>query len=306
MPSTRWLAPLALLVAATTWGLIWYPYRVLLEAGVSGAIASVLTYLAGLPVLLILAFRARVAEPDERRWLLALAIVAGWTNLAYVLAVIHGEVMRVMLLFYLAPLWTVGFARLLLGERVGLAGAPVIVLSLAGAWVMLSGDGLPLPANYAEWLALSAGMAFALTNVLTRRIRSAPIALRAFWVFTGVAVISTVYATAEGATPDVVRLLDGSAWAWVAFTGALLLVATFSVQFGLAHTPANQAIVILLFELVVAAVAARLLAGEVMDAREWIGGAMIVAATLFSGRLHHEETDKETDKETEPTGKEAP
>jgi len=36
---------------------------------------------------------------------------------------------------------------------------------------------------------------------------------------------------------------------------------------------------------VVAAVASRYLADEAMSMREWIGGAMIVAATLFSGKL---------------------
>lgn len=291
MPYTRWLPPLALLVAATTWGLIWYPYRLLEEAGISGSVASLLTYLAGLPVLMFLAFRGRIADREEQRWLLALAITAGWTNLAYVLAVIHGEVMRVMLLFFLAPLWTVVIARIVLKERIGLFGVPVIALSLIGAWVMLSGDGaLPLPANTAEWLGLSAGVGFALTNVLTRRVRSAPIALRSLWVFAGVAVVSTVYATAEGSTPHVVRVLDAVDWAWVVFVGLMLLLATFSVQYGLAHTPANQAVIILLSELVVAALSARLLAGELMDARDWIGGGMIVAATLFSGRMHKETT----------------
>ncbi len=290
MPHTRWLAPLGLVIAATTWGLIWYPYRLLQEAGIAGSVASLLTYCAGLPVLLVLAMRTRIADPSERRWLLALALSAGWTNLAYVLAVIHGEVMRVMLLFYLAPLWTVVFARVLLGERVGWRGAPVILLSLLGAWVMLAaGGGLPLPRSGAEWLALSAGMGFALANVVTRRVRSAPIALRSLWVFAGVAVVSTVYATAEGHTPHVAGVLDGWGWSLVVFTGALLLLATFTVQYGLAHTPANQAVVILLSELVVAAVAARLLAGERMSMEEWLGGAMIVAATLFSGLLQAEE-----------------
>jgi drug/metabolite transporter (DMT)-like permease len=65
-----------------------------------------------------------------------------------------------------------------------------------------------------------------------------------------------------------------------------LLMATFAVQYGLAHTPANQAVVILLSELVVAALSSRLLAGEVMSAQEWLGGAMIVTATLFSWRLN--------------------
>ncbi len=286
MPSSRWLAPLALVVAAISWGLIWYPYRLLEQAGLSGGVASVLTYLVALPPLLILAMRRRLADPEERGLLLALALVSGWTNLAYVLAVIHGEVMRVMLLFYLAPLWTVPFARLLLNERAGRVAWLVIVLALAGAWVMLAREGgFPLPRNLAEWMGLSAGIGFALGNVLTRRLQSAPVALRSLWIFAGVVAISTLYATAEGATPGMARVLDSGGWWLVLGIALALLFATFTAQYGLAHTPANQAIVILLSELVVAALSSRWLAGEVMGPHEWIGGAMIVAATLFSGRM---------------------
>ncbi|PIX98458.1 MAG: EamA/RhaT family transporter [Hydrogenophilales bacterium CG_4_9_14_3_um_filter_63_34] len=284
MLSSRWLAPLALLVTATTWGLVWYPYRILEQAGLSGSVASVLTYLVALPPLLLLALRSRsVADPAERGLLLALALVSGWTNLAYVLAVIHGEVMRVMLLFYLAPLWTVPFARLLLNEHAGRGAWLVIALALAGAWAMLAGEGgFPMPHNAAEWLGLSAGVGFALANVLTRRLKSAPIAVRSLWVFAGVVAVSTLYASAEGATPGVLRVLDGKAWWLVAGIALALLLATFTMQYGLSHTPANRAVVILLAELVVAALSSRWLAGEVMDRHEWIGGAMIVAATLFS------------------------
>ncbi len=286
MPSSRWLAPLALVVAATVWGLVWYPYRLLEEAGLTGSVASVLTYLVALPPLLILAMRQRLADPDDRRLLLALALVSGWTNLAYVLAVIQGEVMRVMLLFYLAPLWTVPFARLLLNEHASRVSWLVVLLAVGGAWVMLAAEaGLPVPRNAAEWLGLSAGIGFALSNVLARRLKSAPIALRTLWVFAGVVTVSMLYATAEGATPGVVRALDVQGW-WLVLAIALaLLFATFSMQYGLSHTPANRAVVILLAELVVAALSSRWLAGEIMEMREWIGGGMIVAATLFSGRM---------------------
>ena len=286
MPSSRWLAPLALVVAATTWGLVWYPYRLLEQAGLTGSVASVLTYLVAVPPLLIFALRRRLADPEERGLLIALALTAGWTNLAYVLAVINGEVVRVMLLFYLAPLWTVPFARLLLNEHAGRIAWLVIVLALAGAWVMLAGEGgFPVPHGVAEWMGLSAGMGFALSNVLTRRLKAAPIALRSLWVFVGVVTVSTLYAGGEGASVGAVGVLGASGWWLVAVIALALLLATFSVQYGLAHTPANRAVVILLAELVVAALSSRWLAGEVMDMHEWIGGAMIVAATLFSGRM---------------------
>jgi drug/metabolite transporter (DMT)-like permease len=121
--------------------------------------------------------------------------------------------------------------------------------------------------------------------VLTRKISSAPIALRSLAVFAGVAVLSALYALHEGSSPQIVLTLDVQDWWMVVGIALALLLATFTVQYGLARTPANRAIVILLSELVVAAIASRYLADEMMDLQEWIGGAMIVAATLFSGQL---------------------
>lgn len=281
------LAPASLLVAATTWGLVWYPYRLLELEGLSGSVSSLLTYALGaLPLLFLVKGRAWPGAGDAR-WLLAVALASGWTNLSYVLAVIHGEVMRVMLLFYLAPLWTVLFARLILAERAGGAGLAVIALSLAGAMVMLyRGQGLPLPANDAEWLGLSSGIGFALTNVLTRKTRDIPIGMRSLWVFLGVTGMAAVFSAAEPDAMGAIVAVAAPGWLMMAGIALALLLATFTVQYGLAHVPANRAVVILLFELVVAALSSRWLAGEIMDAREWIGGAMIVAATLFSIRLN--------------------
>jgi drug/metabolite transporter (DMT)-like permease len=130
----------ALLGGATIWGLLWYPYRLLEQADISGSIATAITYLVAL-LLGLAAFRKNLQGPrifgGKAHLLLWIGLCAGWTNLAYVLGVIHGEVVRVLLLFYLAPLWTIAFARLLLDEKLSLHGYLVIALSLSGAIVML-------------------------------------------------------------------------------------------------------------------------------------------------------------------------
>jgi drug/metabolite transporter (DMT)-like permease len=280
------LAAASLLIAAATWGLVWYPYRLLESAGLSGSLSSLLTYSLGILPLLYLARGRRLPAQGDVRWLLAVALTAGWTNLSYVLAVIEGEVMRVLLLFYLAPLWTVLFARLILHERAGTAGLAVIGLSFAGAMVMLyRGGGMPLPASSAEWLGLSSGIGFALNNVLTRKSRGIPIETRALWVFLGVVCLAAVFTVVEGGSVHRVVMVAVPNWLLLAGIALALLLATITVQYGLAHIPANRAVVILLFELVVAALSSRWLAGEVMDMHEWIGGTMIVTATLFSIRL---------------------
>ncbi|MFA7243368.1 MAG: DMT family transporter [Sulfuricellaceae bacterium] len=281
------LAVSALLFGATTWGLVWYPYRLLELSGVSGALSCFFTY--SIPLLVgVVFFRRQLSRVRDFRWmLLGIGFTAGWTNLAYVLAILHGEVMRVLLLFYLSPLWTVIFARLLLNERPNRYGYLVIGMAFAGAVTMLwqSHLGAPLPRNSAEWLALSAGLTFAAINVLSRRGKEIPVNLKSLSVWAGVSLLSLL---AMAFYPDefaVVSRLAPADWTLLLALGAIMFLVTVITQYGLAHTPANQAIVIFLFELVVAAVSSYFLANEALGVREWLGGALIVAATLFSGKL---------------------
>lgn len=269
--------------------MIWYPFRVLEQVGVSGALASFLTY------SIALIFGLLVSGPIWRelriagRWGLLLTISAGWTNFGYVLAILDGEVMRVLLLFYLAPLWTVVFAHWLLGEKLNRYGYAVIALSLIGAVVMLwqPSLGLPLPQNRAEWIGLSAGMSFALTNVMVRRAHHLSVNFKSATVWFGTAMVTGIYLLFYGNLSAQVQAVPPDSWWLVALIGLVLCATSFAVQYGLTHTPANQAIVLFLSELVFAAIAAYLLAGEKMGVREMTGAVLIVSASLLSGKIHN-------------------
>ena len=277
-------ATFGLLFGATVWGVIWYPYRLLEQAGISGAAASVATYAVAL-LLGLMIFAPQARHPLRiRRSFVLLALAAGWTNLSYVLAVIEGEVMRVLLLFYLAPLWTLLLARLLLDERPGRRGLFVIFLALSGAFVMLwqPEQRFPLPRNTAEWLGLSSGIGFALTNVLTRWAEHLSLGEKSFAIWVGVTVLALIFLPFEHAPlPDWGRI-SAANWLLLAGVGVFLMLTTLMVQYGLTHTLATRAVVIFLFELVVAAISAYLLAGEALGVREWVGGMMIVAASVFA------------------------
>ncbi|HNA03927.1 MAG TPA: DMT family transporter [Rhodocyclaceae bacterium] len=278
----------ALIAGAVVWGLIWYPYRLLEAGGTGGVVATVLTYSVAFAAGLVPFERAEhVAEVEASWWLPAIGLSAGGCNLGYVLGTLEGEVMRVLLLFYLSPLWTVLFSRLLLDERLGRAGAGVIALSLAGAGVMLWRPelGAPWPGARAEWIGLAAGALFALSNVLIRKTHHLPIDAKCLAVFLGAVLLGVMLIVTGFAPAPALQSVPVSGLAIVVGVGLVLLAINLIVQFGLTHTPANQAIVIFLFELVVAAVSSWLLAGERMSTQEWIGGAMIIAASLFSGHV---------------------
>lgn len=277
---------LALLTGALVWGLIWYPYRVLEGLGVSGGAATLGTYVLGLALTLIFVPGARCRIPP-RLILLALALAAGGCNLGYVVAMLDGHVMRVLLLFYLSPLWTVVLARLLLAERLSLVHAGVVALSLAGAVTMLwrPEQGWPLPACRAEWLGLAAGVCFSLMNVLARRARDLSEQLRTLAMFVGTILVAVlVWALGLAPVHFVPRDPPQAALLLLAL-GLTLMAVNMVVQYGLAVMPANRASVILLTELAFAAVGAQFLAGETMALPEMLGGALIAAASLLAIRL---------------------
>lgn len=279
----------ALLGGAIIWGLLWYPYRLLEQAGFSGSVATAITYLIAL-LLGMAAFRNSLRAPgvfgSRLHLLLWIGLCAGWTNLAYVLGVIHGEVVRVLLLFYLAPLWTIAFARVLLSEQLSLHGYLVIALSLSGAIVMLwqPQTGFLLPLSYGDWMGLSAGIMFALSNVLSRRNQFHNVQLKSLAVWAGVTLVALGYTFfGEAAMPGHVST---ESFLLLLGLGIIVFGLSVMVQYGLNHVPANRAIVIMLFELVVAAVAAYFLTDEALTVKEWVGGAMIISASLFSAKMN--------------------
>jgi drug/metabolite transporter (DMT)-like permease len=285
------LSVVGLLSGALVWGLMWYPFRALHNMGVGGELSTLLSY--SMAMILGLLFLGPIwRELRIAGWLsVVLMVSAGWTNLGYVLAMLDGEVMRVLLLFYLAPLWTVLFSYWLLGEKLNRYGYAIIALSLGGAFVMLwnTQHGLPLPQNQAEWIGLSAGISFALMNVIVRRTQHLSVNFKAASVWFGTILFTTLLLLYQGNVITQLQSITSDAWWLLWLIGLVVCIISFAVQYGLSYLPANQAIVLFLSELVFAAISSYLLADEAMGLREIIGATLIISASLLSGKCipHH-------------------
>ena len=292
MPTKQNLYPVAgVLSGALVWGLIWYPYRMLQEVGVSGALATFITF--SIAMLCGAAWLPRLWRelPDLGWWAALLLLSAGGANFGYVLAMLHGDVMRVLLLFYLAPLWTVLLSYWLLQERLNRYGYMVIALSVFGAIVMLwdPQQGWPIPQNMSEWLGMAAGVCFALSNVVSRRAAHMSMEAKSYSVWMGTVALTLPLLWFQGG--ELVRMASIAAMDWLilAILGMVMCAVGYAVQYGVTHLPANRAMLLFLSELVVAAVTSYFLAGEEMALRDWMGAALIVSASLFSGRIHADE-----------------
>ena len=275
-----------ILSGALVWGLIWYPFRVLQAAGVSGPQATFITYLLAMlfgAFMLPLVWREL---PRAGWWAVLLVFSAGWANFGYVLAMLHGIVMRVLLLFYLAPVWTILFSYWLLDERLNRYGYSIIALSLVGAFIMLWEPklGIPFPQNISEWTGLSAGIGFALSNVVSRRAMHLSVEAKSVSIWFGTAVLTAPLIWWQSGLN--LSGISADSWGLLFLLGIALCACSFAVQYGVTHMPANRATLLFLFELVVAAIASYFLAHEAMGLREWLGALLIVAASLLSGKLY--------------------
>lgn len=287
--ASRLLPVLALSFNALTWGVSWWPLRALQAEGLHALWATVLIY--AVAVVAITAWRpAAWSQLLRTPTLWPLLLAAGITNATFNWGVTVGDVVRVVLLFYLMPLWAVGLARWLLHEPLTRTAGLRVAMALAGAAIVLwpadGQGGLPLPRNLPEWLGVVGGFSFALNNVLLRREAAQPEAARALAMFLGGAVVAggvALLLTAQGAVP----LPPAPAPGWV--LGSLVLAAAFlagnlSLQYGAARLPANVTAVVMITEVLFAAASAVLLGAGVLTPALALGGALIVGAALLAGR----------------------
>lgn len=274
----------SLLVGAGLWGVFWYPMRLLEDAGLTGIWLTFSMYAAALVASLPRTAGCAREFIDGWRLLIPLAIAGGWTNTAFVLAILEGNVMRVLLLFYLSPVWAVLLGWAMLGERITTGSVMVLAVALVGATLLLwdPSAGGPWPNSFADWLALSAGVAFAISNVLTRKASSVRTETKSLSIWIGVVIISCAMIMLFDVPRPTVGI-DVVAGA-VALGVFGVLVMTLLVQYGVTHMPVHRSAVILLFELVTGAISQQLLTDETMTIIDWFGGALIVSAAWFAAR----------------------
>jgi drug/metabolite transporter (DMT)-like permease len=277
---------LALLVNAFVWGVSWWPFRQLQAIGLHPLWATTLIY--ALSALAIVAWRPQALREFlayPALWLIFLG--SGATNATFNWAVSIGDVVRVVLLFYLMPLWSLLLARLILKERLTGSAVVRVVMALAGAALVVSqGDHEAARAGVLpDVLAVLGGFAFALNNVMLKRESARPEQARALAMFLGGAVVAglTAAALSSAGTAGVRWPVASAAWLLPALGLAIAFMASnLCLQYGAARLSAAATAVVMPCEVLFAALTSVWWGGATLHPTVLVGGALILAATLAS------------------------
>jgi len=281
--TTASLPTTALLFAAAMWGLTWMPLKYIHGLGVDGAMLTLIAF--GAASLLVLPSMLRQSRLWRGHWtaITVMFVFGGSANLAFTVALIYGEIIRVMILFYLAPVWGVIGGRVFLGEHIDRKRWLGLLLAVIGALVVLGAPrAFDSPPSVYDVLAIVAGFGFAMNNVACRAVQNVPVASKLGAMFVGGAALAGAFMLSGGASWPTVSL---EGWVWSVTYGLIwIMIATLATQWAVTHMEAGRASIILILELVVAVASGALLAGEILTLPELAGGSLILVATILEAR----------------------
>ena len=287
-PDKSYFPAISCAIAAILWGLLWYPLRLLDSMGIHGLWSALVMYAVMSLCIIYPAWKSRYLLASHKLQFIFIALLAGWTNLAFILAMLEGEVVRVLLLFYLSPVWAILLAIFVLRERLTAISMASICLAMFGAVLMLWQPGFNFFRNFnlADFYAITAGMSFAMMNVMLRLLDKLSISLKMSATCIGVIVLCIAgLLFLQLPVPQI----SSNAGVLLFLAGfPFLFVMTWTAQYGVTHIPIQRSSIIFLLEIVVGALSAAILTDEIVSKQEYIGGVLIISGGLISILMKNE------------------
>uniref|UniRef100_Q31EN0 Drug/metabolite (DMT) superfamily transporter n=1 Tax=Hydrogenovibrio crunogenus (strain DSM 25203 / XCL-2) TaxID=317025 RepID=Q31EN0_HYDCU len=278
------VAIFVLFSASVLWGLTWLPLKYLNELGFDGVPLTLFLYLIMLVLILPWAWRERHHILTSWKVLLGVALLGGGAQLAFNTALVYGEVIRVMVLFYLVPLWGVLGGRIFLQEKIDQVRWLGVGFSIFGAFLVVGGlHAFVAPPSWIDGIALLSGFLFAMNNIVFRISQTVPVKIKLAFMFLGAFVLAGAVITQMEITVS----LDVSGQAWgilFLYAAVWMMAANFGTQWAVTHIEAGRSSIIVIMELVTAVVSASLILGETMTPLEMVGGSLIMLAAFLEAR----------------------
>jgi drug/metabolite transporter (DMT)-like permease len=279
-------AVLSVCMAGVAWGLWWLPVRWLAGKGLSGDMVSVALYSLGalvvLPIVLFGAPRHR-ANP---RTAIIVGVLFGTAMAMTNTALLYGQVVRVLLLFYLSPIWATLLDTFVLKSPLSKWRVLSVVLGLSGAAIVLGNSpGIPLPRSLGDWMGLGSGVMFGFGSLAIcmahtaaeREARSPALQSLASFIVAGFTGLVFFILIPTGAALDPAHILPALPAALVV-SAFWLLPQMWLFAWGAARIDPGRVAILMLLEPMTAAISAGLLLDEPLELRELIGAALIVGA----------------------------
>ena len=281
------LASLIIVIGASAWGVYWVPVREIEATGVVDGWAVVIFNIPALIIALIVPFFLGGVSARANRLIMIAGAMAGAGLAFYAMGLVLTTVVRATLLFYLTPIWSTVLAIFILGERPGVARWAALALGIAGLGLTLGASPADIASGFGsgEAVALFSGFVWAIAAVTIRKIGETEPPSRAIDArlvmhqFIWVIIFAALGSAALGhAAPTVAQSISAISPLVIGFS-IFILISLYAIFWAVGRLSPGRSGLLMMSEVVVAVITASLLLPEeAMNAREWIGAALIVSA----------------------------
>jgi drug/metabolite transporter (DMT)-like permease len=270
------------IIAASAWGLFWLPLRAFEENGLDAGWATLAIFAT--PVLLLMPLvllrMTRILPTGVGN--ATTGLLVGGAVALYSESVLHTDVARALILFYVTPVWSTILETTFLKRRLTASRITALVLGLGGLVTILGGrTGVPIPQNVGDTLALLAGMVWACGSLQVRATPSVGTVetVFSFFLYGSLAALVIALLPFEAKTQpptwaELERLLP---WLVLAAAGFMIPVM-WGLLWGSKHIDAGRLGILLQMEAVVGIGSAALLTDEPFGLVEITGTLLVVGA----------------------------
>lgn len=281
-PAAPLLPALAVAICGSVWGLFWIPVRWFESNGIGSGWVMIVFNLAG--IVFVLPWMMRRAAWAGFGGQIGQGVLMGTAFSLYAVSLALTDVIHVILLFYLTPVWSTLVGWLYLGERLGPSRVAAMVLGFAGMAVILGvEDGVPLPRNAGDWVALISGMLWA-AGTLRSFARPSPGILLPVFCFSvgslGASAVILAVAGALGMAMAQPGALIGAVPVMAALGICIFLPSNVLVLWAAQRIDSGRVGILLMTEVLVGSITAAWFSGEPYGSAELAGTLLIVCAGL--------------------------
>jgi len=274
------LPVIVLLFGSVLWGLTWIPLKYFNQQGIEGIPLSLIAYgVVGL-ILLPAIIRQYPLWRNSQRFIWLIFALGGVANLSFAVAMVYGDVIRVMVLFYLLPAWGVLGGRIFLKEEIDKTRWIAVLLALSGAFIVLGGAKIfESPPSWIDLLALTSGFALSMNNIVFRASADLPVMSKVGMSFVGTFFIASLLLIFNFQPMPVI---ETNIFLLILAFGILgLFTATMATQWAVTKIEVSRASILIILELVTAVLSAMWIGNEQLSLIETFGGLLIIIAAVM-------------------------
>ena len=275
---------LTVIVSCLFWGTYWIPLRSI-DSVNSGSVWPLFLSFLLLALILVKPLIKSITNIfiNKNYFFLFGCFFAALGISLYSESLLRGEIAKVVVLFYLCPIWGTIFARFILNHSFTIKRIFSIILGIIGLEIIVGFDkGIVFPSTTVEWIALLAGLMWAMSMTLFNLANTTSgvekTSLTAFLIPFVYLFLCFIPGGRNLAIPYSLLSIHPIYIWMILFAIIWLLPSILLTYFSVEVLDPGRINILLAFEVAVGFLSSALLTSEIIGFREYIGAIFVVSA----------------------------